>query len=174
MPVTSIPMTVQARDLVAIRAGAASRRIHGVHHIGMALAASCLGHAAVALCHLDGIGKTAGGEKVGMPKAVLGFGPILRQPACGCMTVVARGHSVMAPVLPSVVLFPHDMAIHAGLRIIRQVGITPGRDEGVGAGAQRNAHHDTDRNAGPGLRFHGTNQIRIRLGRSQLGRSVQS
>ena len=49
------------------------------------------------------------------------------------MAIVACGNRVMAGLYPSVVLRLHDMAVGASLRIVREVGISPGVNKGIKA-----------------------------------------
>src|SRR5690349_8203488 len=58
------------------------------------------------------------GEFLTVSPAVFGLGEVLGNERFRQMTVDADGHVVVARLLPSVVLRLHDVAIHAGLRIL--------------------------------------------------------
>src|SRR5262245_442479 len=81
-----------------------------------------------------------------MPRAVLGFGPVLANEIVRHMAVVAYRHSMMRGFLPTVVLFAHDVAVHARLRIVGQIRQALGFYEREPARAHENAdeHREHD------------------------------
>jgi hypothetical protein len=60
-------------------------------------------------------------ETLGMPQAVLGLHEILGDGLMGDVAIVARGYRMVACLLPPVILFPHDVAVHTCLRVVAQV-----------------------------------------------------
>src|SRR5207247_2511140 len=78
-------------------------------------------------------------EALGVPKAIFGLDEILGNHPMGYMTVVTGGHSVMTGLLPTVVLFAHDVTIDAGARIATQVREALGVADRVSAGTESDA-----------------------------------
>ena len=77
-------------------------------------------HAAARL-HLDWLVEVLECEIVGVPKAILGFGEVLANKIMRNMTRVAGGKRLVAGLCPAVKLLTHDVAVHAGLWIVREV-----------------------------------------------------
>ncbi len=61
-------------------------------------------------------------EGLGMTEAIFALDQIFTHRMARQMTVIACGVSVMAGLLPAIILFTHDMTIHTGLGFISQVG----------------------------------------------------
>lgn len=75
-----------------------------------------------ALClHDDRLDEPLRREFLSVPPTVLGFGQVLGDEIVGQMTVDANGNLMVARLLPSVVLWPHDVTIHASLRVCPEV-----------------------------------------------------
>ena len=70
---------------------------------------------------------------------MLELGEVFPEKVLRHMAVVACGHGVMSRFEPPLVPVTHDVAIHASLGIIGQVGATLGIDERKRTYSQRNA-----------------------------------
>ena len=78
------------------------------------------------------------GESPGMAKAVLGLGEVFANKIVRHMAVVAGGNRVMRTLAPTVELVTHDVAVHAGLGIVREVARPLGIVEREASQAQEN------------------------------------
>ena len=81
----------------------------------------------------DGLVEIPRRELERVPKAVLRLGVVLAQKITRSVTVVARRDAVVRRLDPAFVLFVHDVAVDAGCGIVREVGVTLGIPERVGA-----------------------------------------
>ena len=100
-------------------------RLHGInlmHEIPMATDAVVLQDLTVLLVNANGFVEILQRKALGMPKAVLRLGQVFGDKVLWQMTIHACGHTMMAGLLPTVIMLAHDMAIDAGFRIATQVG----------------------------------------------------
>ena len=74
-----------------------------------------------AVAHLNRLVKVLKGKSARMGVAVLGFGQIFGDKRMWDVAVVAGCGTMVAGLLPSVILVAHDVAIHTGLGIIREI-----------------------------------------------------
>jgi hypothetical protein len=73
------------------------------------------------------LGFSSKGENGGMPEAILGLEIVfIDHIVMGNMAIIAVGPFPVRTVIPGGILRCHDVAVHAGGRIIRQVGVGPG------------------------------------------------
>lgn len=124
-------MTAGTHDAFCVAVSAAAVNLCGDGFVAMA--ARALHDLMVEFRDLDGVGIFAAGEVEGMPESVVGLHCIFPDNVVRSMTVVAGGGVVMARLDPSVILLSHDVAVHAGRRIICQVGIALCVDKSVSA-----------------------------------------
>lgn len=104
-----------------------------MHDLGMAFSAGILGDLLVPRGDFDRIFEVTGRECDGMVPAVETFGEVLRNQTRRRMTVVANRHRVMAGFRPRFEMIFHHVAIHAGFRIIAQIGVPVREKKRVGA-----------------------------------------
>lgn len=88
------------------------------------------GNIKVVFANLNGIIKLTGGELKRVHKSIFGLYEIAQVNVFWSMTRVTGGHMMMAGFAPAIVLIPHDMTIHAGLGVIREIGIALTIDKG--------------------------------------------
>jgi hypothetical protein len=132
-------MTTDARQLVA-----ALYRFYGVHDFLMASAASALGNSAASLLHLNRFVKIACGESIRVPEAVVGLDVIFAEKIVWCVAGITSSDPVMARLDPRIVVFPHDVAVGAGGRVIGQIRPTLGIKESVAADTESEAQNDSE------------------------------
>jgi len=99
----------------------------------MTSAACVLDDSMIEFRDLDGVRIPAGREVKGMPEAVVGFHRILPENIVGSVAIVAGGRRAMAGFQPGIILGAHHMTIRAGSRVIGEIGITLGVNEGEAA-----------------------------------------
>ena len=101
----------------------------------------------IKLRNLNCVGIEAGCEIEGMPEPVVCFYCVLPYKVMGCVTVIADRNRVMARFHPGIVLRLHHMAISAGRRIVREIGISLRIQEGVASDAERRANQQRKQNS---------------------------
>jgi hypothetical protein len=77
-------------------------------------------------------------ERNRVVKAILRLGKPFSEEGMGNVALVA-GHTMVAGTHPALKVFPHDVAIDAGLRVIEHVGVSLREPEGIDAGANHQA-----------------------------------
>lgn len=120
----------------------------GFHEFGielcMATDAILHDHRAARLMRLDHLGVGIGQEYGDVPTPVFGLEePLTPETIVRHMAIIARGVSGMGAVHPGSVVGDHDVAIHAGARVIAQVGVRP---EHVGKEHQQPCRYAAYRN----------------------------
>ena len=86
-----------------------------------------LDHLLSLLLDKDDLGFFSKGKNGGMPETILGLKIIfIDRIVMWNMAIVAVGPLPVRTVIPGGILWRHDVAIHTGGRIIRQIGIGPG------------------------------------------------
>lgn len=108
------------------------------------MATGVLGDFVVELCDLDGVGIPAGREVEGMPESVVGLDGVFSENVVRGVAVVTGRGRVMARLQPGIVLRAHDVAVGAGGRIVGEVGVSLGVDEGEEAEAEEEAERDSE------------------------------
>jgi len=125
-------MTVPAEPVLAEMmeiAGPGQQFVVGQKFL-MAADAIFLDHLDTGVLDKDHLGFGPHGKDSGMPQPVFRLEEILSHKIImGDMAFVAICHCPVRTVAPGGVLRRHDMAVHAGCRIIRQIGICPGGPE---------------------------------------------
>ena len=100
----------------------------------------------IAFANRDVVGESPGREGQRMKESVLGFGQIFTNKIVRCMTIIADRYCAMPGFFPGVVILLHHMTVGAGLRIVGEVGVAFGVDEGIKTESSRepdqNAQHD--------------------------------
>lgn len=109
------------------------------HQIMMTVDTVVLQNRGVARSDSNWLVKVLKGETLGMPEAVLRLGEVLAHQVVGRVAIVARRHRVMAGVLPAGIVVAHDVAVHAGLRIVAEIGPSLREGEGVTTRANQDA-----------------------------------
>ena len=92
-------------------------------------------------------------KALAMPQPVLDLRQILADQIVRHVAVVAHRESVMARLLPTVVLLAHDVTVDAGGRIVGQIRPAAGLDEGEAADANEHADQRREHNARDGDSF---------------------
>ena len=108
-------MTVEARSLIFFSAVSFDR----CHDIRVTFTARTFGDLATALGDLNRIRETSHREIIRMPETVSSLGPVFADKIVRGMAVVAGGDVSMTALDPTIQLLLHDMAIGAGLGIVR-------------------------------------------------------
>ena len=103
------------------------------------------GDFAVEARDLDRVRETAGGEMEGVPEAVVLLDGVFADDVVRRVVVVPGGDGMMAGFEPGVVLSAHDVAVHAGLGIIRKICLACGVEESVSAEAEDESEEQRDR-----------------------------
>jgi hypothetical protein len=88
----------------------------------VAVSAVLLHHAAVVLVHLNLIGEIPSRERQRMEESVSRLAVILAHEVVRSVAIIARGELAVRRLHPTVELFPHDVAIHTRLGIVRHIG----------------------------------------------------
>lgn len=158
MQMPDAAMAMDTGGFVGVRLGRAMT-FDARHDVRVTFAAGVFGNPAVAFCDLDVIGIVAGGEIERMPETVLRLGRILADEIRRRMTVIACRHAAMAGIDPAIVLLLHDVAIHARLGIVREVGRALGIDESVSAHAEGQAHRRAQHYARYGCALHRQREV---------------
>jgi hypothetical protein len=70
----------------------------------------------------NGLMKILKREGFGVSKPILALDQVFTDGMVRKMTVVTGGMGMMARLLPAIIVFAHNMAIHASLRVIAQIG----------------------------------------------------
>lgn len=92
-----------------------------LHHLSMALNAVVLEDGSVLVVDANRFVEVLQGKTFRVPEAVLGFGEILADKVVGQMAIDATGNCMVAGLLPAIVLFTHDMTVHAGFGITAEI-----------------------------------------------------
>ena len=95
-----------------------------------------------------------------MPEAVLSLRGILADQIRWRVTIIARRHAPVARFDPAIILFLHDVTVHTGFGIIRQVGSTLGIDERERADAERQAQRSTQNDSSDSRASHLLRRLR--------------
>ena len=127
-------------SLSAARAG-----IDVVDDVLMTFAAGIFRHAPAAFLDLDRVVKIAGGEGERMKEAVLGLREVFGHEAGRRVAIVAGGDRAMARLHPGIEMVLHDVAVGAGLRVVREIRPAVGVDEGVATDSCRQPKQHADR-----------------------------
>src|SRR5262249_7367461 len=150
-------VTVRALELVAQGPGSL---VDGVDEVSVTAEAIGLSDSPIVRSDLDRLLEVLEGEGHGVTEAVIGLGEPLGQPSRGQVTLDAGGGVPVPALEPGVVLLVHDVTVHAGARVGRQIREALGVSEGEGAHAgehpdeagkdqrqSRAAHHSPPVNA---------------------------
>jgi len=108
-------MTVEARSLIFITTVSFDR----CHNILVAMTARTFSNLATALGDLNWVGKVSHREIVRMPESIPSLGPVFADEIVRGMAIVASGDVSMTALHPTIQLLLHDMAIGAGLGVVR-------------------------------------------------------
>lgn len=119
--------------------------IHGLHHRLMAVQAGIFNDLQAVFFDQDGFVKVLKGEGHGMIPAIQSFHGVFADDVVGQMAVVAFSDVVMGGLLPGIQVFAHDVAVHTGLGIVRQVRISLRIDERVAAQTDDNTEKNQDK-----------------------------
>ena len=111
--------------------------------------------------HFNGFLEVHQGERSGVRIAILELGGVLAEEIVGHMATVAGRHGFVRTVRPTVILIAHDVAVHAGLGIIEEIG------PALGVGKRVGPHPGQD--AGQGK--YGDEKRKTKSGRALLGRA---
>jgi hypothetical protein len=117
-PVADVTVTMHAVEHLAVVAGMV---IDAFDHLLMAADAVGLEHGGVFWPDHDGFVKVLERKTLRMPVTVFRFAEVFGDEAMRRVTVVAGGHGMMRRFEPAIVLIAHDVAVHAGLGIIREI-----------------------------------------------------
>ena len=125
-----------------------------VHHVAVnrrsyvlvAAAAGVLGDFLVELRDLEGVGIFSAGEVKRVPETIVGLNGVPPDEIVRRVAIVTHSDRMMARLHTGVVLRLHDVAVGAGSRIIAEVGITLGVNEGVGPQANGSPDQDCKHN----------------------------
>jgi hypothetical protein len=121
-PLRSIPVSYVAVAYTAIQLLRGTRIIHLTRHYIMAADTVLLHDFLIKLPDLNGIREIPGCESQTVVPAVQSFYDIFTDNIFWSVTTVAVGGFFMTGLVPRIKLFPHDMAVHTGFRIIKKVG----------------------------------------------------
>src|SRR4051812_26799217 len=140
--VPDVPVAFEAGELLrcAGLAGVIDRR----RQLRMAAAAGSLGDGAVARSDLDRLLEAAGGEGEGVVPAVQRLGEPLPGEVVRGVAIVADRDGVVAGAGPPLELLAHDVAVHARLRVVGQIGAAARVGEGEAADADQHAEGEAD------------------------------
>lgn len=111
-------------------------------HTGMTLDAIGLQDVGVAGLDADGFVEVLERKSIRVPEAVACFRQVFAHKIVRDVAVVAGCDGMMAGLLPTVVVFAHDMALHTGTGIVAEVGRALGIPERVGAQTEDSAPQD--------------------------------
>lgn len=107
----------------------------------MTIFAVLLGDSGIKLSNMDVFRIVVKCEGKAVVETVDAFDDPLVKIAVGSVTVIARRHRLVRRVAPPIELLAHDMAVHAGVWIIREVGEAFGVNKGEGAKPHQHAKH---------------------------------
>jgi hypothetical protein len=105
--------------------------VDGRSDVLVTAAAGVLGHVVVELGDFNSVGIVAAGEVERVPESVISLDRVFSDEVVRRVAVIAGSDRVVARFLPGIVLRLHDMAVSTRGRIVRQVGISLGVDEGI-------------------------------------------
>lgn len=94
-----------------------------------------LKHGGIAGLHHDRLVKILQGEALRMMVAVFRLRHVLPDEIVRGMTIVARRYGMMRTLLPACILLTHDVAVHARLGVVGEIGEPLAVIEGVPAHA---------------------------------------
>ncbi len=106
---------------------------HGLNHGLMAAKTRVFYRLQTVFANPNGIRKILKREGRRVVETIQGFDGVLANNIVWQMTVVTFGHMVVSGLNPRVHILFHDVAVYAGLWIVREVGVTFCIDEGVAA-----------------------------------------
>jgi hypothetical protein len=98
-----------------------------------------------------------------MPEAVRCFYRVFADEVCRRVAAIAACHRAVRRLEPAVELLAHDVAVRAGLRVIRQIGPAPGICESVYADTDSDADNHAKQDALNRVTLH----LRLSSGRNQ-------
>ena len=134
-------MHVTMRTFQAFMVGSGSH-YHLMDEILMTMNAISLQDVGVLLVNADRFMKVLQGEALGMPEAILGLGEILADELVRQMAIDAGGSSMMTRLLPSIVLFTHDVAVDASFGVAAEVRKSLAVVDGVGTRSKTETQQD--------------------------------
>src|SRR5262245_59414438 len=123
-------VAVGALELVAQRPWGP---VDGVDEVSVAAKAIGLRDSPIGRSDLDRLLEVLEGEGHGVTEAVISLGQPFGQPSRGQVTLDAGGGVPVPALEPGVVLLVHDVTVHAGARVGRQIGEALGVSEVGGA-----------------------------------------
>jgi len=91
------------------------------HDIRVTITAGALRNLATAVGDLNWVRIISHREVIRMPKPVSPLRPVFADKIVRSVAVVAGGNISMTALSPAIELFLHDVAIGAGLRVVRQI-----------------------------------------------------
>src|SRR5215471_5167364 len=94
---------------------------------------------------LNGVRVLSAREVEGVPKSVVRFYCIFSDDVMRCVADVAGRHRMVARLHPAVVLRPHDVAVRTSGGVVREIRVSLGIDEGVGAKADGHSDNGSGR-----------------------------
>ena len=136
---SNVGMTLDARDVFTVMDAK-----NGVGEFSVTSLACGLSNEMVVALDLNVVGKSSSGEGKRVEETVGGLDGVLAGEIVRRMAVIAHGDGVMTALYPSGVVILHDMAVCAGFRIIGEVGVSPGVNEGVETEADEQTEQDTE------------------------------
>ena len=98
-----------------------ANRQNFMHKVGMAMQAILLHDPAAHISHLNRFMEILQRKTLRVPEAVFRLRVVLAQKIVRQMAIDAFGHTVVAGLLPSIILRLHDVTVDAGLRIRAKV-----------------------------------------------------
>lgn len=128
----------------------------------VAVAARAFSNLLASFLHLDRLVKVACGKRIGVPEAVIRLDIIFAEKVVRRVTVITGGDRPMARLDPRIQVFPHDVAVGAGRRVIGQIRPTLGIKKSVAADTKAEPENDTEndgRNLPACCRFHSFTQV---------------
>jgi hypothetical protein len=150
---TDTAMAAQARGFVRFRMFRAGS-FDGFHNVRMATTTRIFCDLAIPLIDPDVFREITRGEPKGMPEAVQSLGGILANHIVRRMTIIARGHTAMTAVDPTVILLLHDVAVDTSLGITRHVRTALRIDECVCHHTEGQAENHSQNQASFGRALH--------------------
>lgn len=106
---------------------------HGLNHGLMAAKTRVFNRLQTVLADPNGIRKVLKGKCGRVIESIQGFDGVFANNVVWQMAVVTFCHVVMGGLYPRVHILFHDVAVYAGLWIVREVGVTFCIDEGIAA-----------------------------------------
>lgn len=115
-------------------------------HSFMAVNTVVLRHRGIERFDLDRVGEVPGRKSPTVIPAIDAFhNPLLRE-RMGRMAIITSGYGLVAAAIPPIKLFTHDMAVHTGIGVVRQVrsalSIAEGKQAQTGQDTQHSRNTD--------------------------------